>query len=301
MSNEVTLFKSGVPSYLKSQPLNAITKSLLGNGGGGKRISIRGNMFRLVVNGEEIATREERSMPVVIVNVAPDVSRAYYDKAFVPGQKTSPVCWSANGKTPDEKSSDAQSKTCANCPKNVKGSGSNGKGAACKYDRLIAVVLENDMEGDLFQLSLPSQSIFAKEEGKLGLNAYATFLSGFNVNVNGVVTEMRFDTNSETPKLTFRATRPLTEDEFEMITARGETQEAKDAVKVSYTAPKEADETAAPAAPKLAKPKAQEPEDDDEAEAAPAPEPKKRAGKKEEVVPPKSKLADVLDEWDDEA
>ena len=139
MSNEVTLFKSGVPSYLKSQPLNAITKSLLsGGGGGGKRISIRGNMFRLVVNGEEVATREERSMPVVIVNVAPDVSRAYYDKAFVPGQKASPVCWSANGKTPDEKSSDPQSKTCANCPKNVKGSGSNGKGAACKYDRLIA-------------------------------------------------------------------------------------------------------------------------------------------------------------------
>lgn len=300
MSNEVTLFKSGVPSYLKSQPLNAITKSLLsGGGGGGKRISIRGNMFRLVVNGEEVATREERSMPVVIVNVAPDVSRAYYDKAFVPGQKASPACWSANGKNPDEKASDPQSKTCANCPKNVKGSGSNGKGAACKYDRLIAVVLENDMEGDLFQLSLPSQSIFGKEEGKLGLNAYATFLSGFNVNVNGVVTEMKFDTNSETPKLVFRATRPLTEEEFETINARGETQEAKDAVKVSYAPPKEADATAAPAAPKLAKPKAQEPEDD-EGEVQAASEPKKRAGKKEEVVSPKSKLADVLDQWDDE-
>jgi hypothetical protein len=295
MSNEVTLFKSGVPSYLKSQPLNAITKSLLsGGGGGGKRISIRGNMFRLVVNGEEVATREERSMPVVIVNVAPDTSRAYYDKAFVPGQKASPACWSANGKTPDEKASDPQSKTCANCPKNVKGSGSNGKGAACKYDRLIAVVLENDMEGDLFQLSLPSQSIFAKEEGKLGLNAYATFLSGFNVNVNNVVTEMKFDTNSETPTLVFRATRPLTEEEFEIINARGETQEAKDAVKVSYSPPKETDATAAPAAPKLAKPKAEAADDEETAE------PKKRAGKKEEVVPPKSKLADVLDEWDDE-
>jgi hypothetical protein len=51
------------------------------------------------------------------------------------------------------------------------------------------------------------------------------------------------------------------------------------------------------AAPKLAKPKAQEPKDD-EAE-APS-EPTKRAGKKEEVVAPKSKLADVLDQWDDE-
>lgn len=298
MTTEVTLFKNGVPAHLKNQELNDITKALLGgNGGQNKRISIRGNVFRLVVNGKEIAVNEERSMNVVIVNVAPKVSRAYYEGTYVPDAKVSPACWSADGDRPDKSIKEPQNSSCATCPQNVKGSGDNNT-RKCKFSRMLAVVLENDMEGDLFQLSLPSQSIFGKgEDGKLPLNAYAQFLAGFNVNVTAVVTEMKFDINSATPKLFFKAVRPLTAEEYEICSNRTASEESVEAVTVSFQPPKV--EPNAPAASTPAKLKqAADPDGDDEEPVAA--EPKKRQSKKDETPAPKKDLAKVLENWDDE-
>ncbi len=288
MANEVSLFKGGVPAHLKAQPLNSITKSLLGGGSQGKRISIRGGVFRLLVDGKEIATNEERSMNVVIINVAPKVSRAFYSGTFDPNVKSAPSCWSADGDRPDISVADKQSQTCAVCPQNIKGSGTNNT-RACKFNRMVAVVLENDLGGDLFQLSLPSQSIFGNaEDGKMPLNAYAQFLGGFNVNINAVVTEMRFDTKSATPKLTFKAVRPLTPEEFQQCGERGESEEAKNAVQVSFSPVSDS-----PPAPRIATPVATE-------EVKQVSEPTKRESKGKEVSPKKD-LASVLDAWDDEA
>ena len=297
MATDVQLFKSGVPAYLKAQELDSVTKSLLGSGAGqsAKRISIRGGVFRMVVDGKEIASSEERSMKVVVINVAPDVSRKFFAGAYDASVKASPSCWSANGNTPDKSIASPQGSSCATCEQNIKGSGSNNT-RACKFERRIAVVLENDLGGDLFQLSLPAQSIFGKgEDGKLPLNAYATFLAGFNVNITAVVTEMRFDTNSATPKLVFKAARPLTEDEYESCRERGESDEAVAAVKVSYPA---SVDVAQPKVPRLSKVMEAAPEENEGEE--PAPAPTKRASKKEEVPVPKKNLADVLNAWDDE-
>jgi hypothetical protein len=294
MATDVQLFKSGVPAYLKAQELDNVTKSLLGSGAGqsAKRISIRGGVFRMVVDGKEIASNEERSMKVVVINVAPDVSRKFFAGAYDANVKASPSCWSANGNTPDKSIASPQSSSCATCEQNIKGSGSNNT-RACKFERRIAVVLENDLGGDLFQLSLPAQSIFGKgEDGKLPLNAYATFLAGFNVNVTAVVTEMRFDTNSATPKLVFKAARPLTEEEYESCRERGQSDEAVAAVKVSYSA---SVDVAQPKTPRLSKVMEAAPEEDE-----PAAAPTKRASKKEEAPVPKKNLADVLNAWDDE-
>lgn len=301
-SGEVTLFKAGVPAYLKSQELDAVTKSLLGGGVSTKRISIRGNVFRLVAGGKEIAVSEERSMNVVIVNASPKVSRTFYAGKYVEGVTVSPTCWSADGERPDPSSKDVQADACAKCPQNVKGSGDNNT-RACKFNRYLAVLMENDMEGDLFQLSLPSQSIFGKgEDGKLPLNAYAQFLAGFNVNVTAVVTEMKFDINSSTPKLFFKAVRPLTEEEYKLCTERGASDEAKQMVTVSFTpttdeqevAPPE-EEAPKPAAPKAAKKeKAAAPQNAEES----TPEPTKRETKA--AAPNKKSLASLMDEWDDE-
>jgi hypothetical protein len=296
MSNDVTLFKNGVPDYLRNAPLDDITKSFLSGGGGGKRISIRGGVFRLVVDNKEIATNEERSMKIVVVNAAPKVSRAYYAGVYDPNAKgAAPTCWSADGDRPDASISTAQSSNCATCPQNIKGSG-QGESRACRFSRRVAVVLENDLEGDVFQLTLPSQSIFGKgENGKLPLNAYVQFLAGFNVNITAVVTEMRFDTNSATPKLTFKAVRPLTEDEYKRCVAHGQTDEAKAAIKVAYSAPSES----VPLKQLAQQKPAAKAEEDDEEEEAPT-EPKKRESKKQEEPAPKKNLKDVLDQWDDE-
>jgi len=295
MTTDVQLFKSGVPSYLKAQPLNAITKSLLGSGKTTKKISIRGNVFRLVVNGKEIATSEERSMKVVLVNVAPKVHRTFYAGVFDPNAKAGPECWSADGERPDSSIDNPQSAACHNCEKNISGSGT-GKTKACKFGRMLAVVLENDLNGDVFQLSLPAQSIFGDAEGgKMPLNAYAQFLAGFNVNVTAVVTEMRFDTDSATPKLYFKALRPLTEEEYDALSLRGETPDVKALVKVSFRPQADVAPADVPKLPNKAKTKDAEEEVVDEEPT----QPKKRDSKKEEPSAKKN-LASVLDQWDDE-
>lgn len=307
MSNEVTLFKAGVPAYLKAKEPDAVTKSLL-SGVSTKRISIRGNVFRMVSGGKEIAVSEERAMNIVIVNASPKVSRTFYAGKYVEGVTVSPTCWSADGETPDPSSKTPQADACAKCPQNIKGSGDNNT-RACKFNRVLAVLMENDMEGDLFQLSLPSQSIFGKgENGKLPLNAYAQFLAGFNVNITAVVTEIRFDINSSTPKLFFKAVRPLTEEEYNTCMERGASPEAKQMVTVSFTAteaeadaPAQPEEQEAPqpapkAAPKAAKPKPATAAPQNEEESTP--EPVKRDNKEKPVG--KKNLAAMMEEWDDE-
>jgi hypothetical protein len=91
--------------------------------------------------------------------------------------------------------------------------------------------LENDIRGDVYQLTLPAQSIFgAAENGKMPLQSYAKFLGGHGLPVTAVVTEMRFDTASATPRLTFKAVRPLEAEELELAQAKGQSSEAKAAI-----------------------------------------------------------------------
>jgi hypothetical protein len=234
MASEITLFSNGnkIPAHLKNREMDDVTKSLLGGGSNSKRISIKGGVWRLLSGGKEIAVNEDRAMNFVIVNAAPKTGRTFYQGTFDPDAEkaSAPVCWSADGDTPDKGVENPQAVTCATCPQNIKGSG-QGDSRACRYSRRLAVVLENDLGGDVFQLSLPAASIFGDgDNGKLPLNSYAKFLAGFNVPITAVVTEARFDTNAATPKLTFKAVRPLTEDEFATCQQVGQSPTAKQAV-----------------------------------------------------------------------
>jgi hypothetical protein len=314
MANEMTLFKDGnqLPSYLKNREMDDVTKSLMGGGSLAKRISIKGGVWRLMSGGKEIAVNEDRAMNFIIVNAAPKVGRTYYAGTYDPDAEkaAAPVCWSANGDTPDSSVTDPQAKTCATCPQNIKGSG-QGDSRACRFSQRVAVVLENDLGGDVFQLSLPAASIFGNGEGgKLPLNAYVKFLAGFNVPVTAVVTEARFDTNAATPKLTFKAARALTEAEFKQCEAAGQSAAAKqavtftvsqqDGVKQIEKRDEEFRSNDKPAPKKAVEPEV-EPEGEAEPGAAtpPAEEaPTKRTTKAAPPAPKKDAKA-LLDEWDD--
>lgn len=296
MSNEVSLFQGGnIPAYLKNRDLDEITKSLAG-GNTSKRISIRGGVFRMISGGKEIAINEDRSMNVVIVNAAPKVSRSYYAGSYDPDAEkaAAPTCWSADGATPDKDVFAPVHKNCADCPMNVKGSG-QGDSRACRFQRRLAVVLEKDLSGDVFQLALPATSLFGKgDNGKLPLNAYASFLAGFNVPITAVVTELRFDTSAETPKLTFKAVRPLTEEEFNLSQQQGQTPAAKQAV--TFTVAKQDGVKQLESKPQE---KAPEPKVEKKAEKKADAEPTKREGKPEAQPSNKKSLDALVDEWDD--
>ena len=87
------------------------------------------------------------------------------------------------------------------------------------------------MEGGVYQLNIPATSLFGDGvNGKqLPLEAYARMLKSNNVNVDDVVTNMEFDTDASTPKLTFSASRFLTAGELTIVTKQGESDEAKQA------------------------------------------------------------------------
>lgn len=297
MSNDLAVLDGGLPSYLKELELDSTTKALMGGSGGGgiKRISIKGGVWRMMVNGKEIAKNEDRAMNVVIVAASPKVSRTWYAKTYTEGgDVTAPDCWSADGEVPDPTATAPQSKRCLDCPQNAKGSG-QGDSRACRFSQRLAVVLANDLQGDVFQLTLPAASIFgAGEPGKWPLQTYAKMIGSKGVPITAVVTEMRFDTSSATPKLTFKPIKVLNPDEHNMVIDQGKSDAAQRAITMTVS---QADNVKEPQAPKLeaAKPAKAEVVEVEEVE-----EPVKRSVKKEEAPAEKKDLSKILNEWDDE-
>lgn len=292
--SEITLFKSGsaLPDYLRGVQ-DDFTKQIAGTSGG-KTISIKGGVFRMIVGGEEIAKNEDRGMNLVFIAAAPHVGRTYYTGAYEEGQIVSPACWSADGKTPDATVESPQSSVCATCPQNIKGSG-QGDSRACRFSRRFAVVLEGDIGGNVYRLQLPATSLFGEPKGeKMPMTAYAKFLAGHQVPMSGIVTEARFDTEAAVPVLRFRAVRPLTREELTLARTQGASEDAQQAVEMKFTA---VPTSTLPALPSAFK----------DASAAPAvaqePAPVKRVAKKAEPAAAPKNLTQIMSEWagDDDA
>ena len=287
MSN-IALFDQNLPDYLKEVGLDEMTKALAGNTAL-KRISVRGGVFRMMVNGEEIAKNENRAMNVVIVNGNPHVSRQFYASAYVAGEASAPDCWSNDGIKPDVSIEAPQNSTCEGCLQNIKGSG-QGESRACRYQQRLAVVLESDIGGDVFQLSLAPTSIFGRGDlDKMPFQQYAKYVGSQGKNINTLVTEIRFDSDSATPKLVFKPVRFLKREEWELAKERGNSPAAKSAV---IQTPAQTDGAKAKPAPAVKAPELK-------AEVA---EPTKRVAKKNAEPAPKKDFADVLSSWstDDE-
>lgn len=302
MGDIVQFNPSKVPARIRENAgsQSALTRALAGGsvgGGGVKRISIKGGVFRLMAGNKEIASIEERKMPVVIVNAAPKVSRVLYLKQFDPSQAAAgPDCWSNDGEKPDASIEEPQADRCAECPQNVAGSGA-GNSRKCRYQQRIAVSLPDDLGGDVLQMIVPGASVFGKGDGdKMPLQAYARYLAGNNIDINDVVTEMRFDTKAEAPKLFFKPLRFLDDVEHETAVRQGESDVAKRAVVMTAY---QAETTSIPDAPKLEgkKPvKAVEAVEDDEDEDQPS---VRKSTKK--AAPAKSaNMSQLVAEWDDE-
>lgn len=308
MSN-VTLFNANnVPAFARNNEMSDTAKALTGGGAGAsmKRISIKGGVFRLVAGGKEVASIEDRHLDVIIVRAAPKISRIFYAKAYDGDKIAPPDCWSNDGERPDSSISAPQNKTCMGCPQNEAGSGM-GNSRACRFQQRLAVVLENNPSGDVLQLTLPATSIFGKEDGdKRPLQAYARYLAAQNppVNPEQIVTRMKFDTKAESPKLFFQPVRWLTDDEYPTIVKQSDSDDAKRAVNMTVAAadgvkaaPLAIPGKAPEAAPKV---EAKAPKTKPAADADDEPEVRKDSAKANAVPAKKSKLADIVSDWDDE-
>jgi len=290
MSN-MTLFKSGsvIPDYLR-EASDATTRDIAGSSGG-KQISIKGGVWRMVVGGEEVAKNEERAMNFVVIASGKGVTRTFYADKYEEGKDIKPACWSAEGVVPNEEVASPQSKTCATCPQNIEGSG-DGKARACRYSKRLAVALENDIGGNIYRLSVPAKSYFGRAEGeKMPLQAFGKFLSGHGIPITGIVTEARFDTAEAVPVLKFRAVRPLSKEEWELGKAQSLTEDARQAVELKMV-PSKAE--GMPALPQSFK---EAPAAVEKAETVAEPVKRAPAKAKPEAPAPAKNVSDILSDW----
>ena len=288
-----------------------LTDTIAGNAGGGRRISIKGGVFRLLAGGKEVRVSEERTLNVVLINAAP-LSRMYYADSYVEGDTAKPVCWSSDTQRPDSAvpEENQQATTCKDCPQHIKGSGQGDK-RACRFQQRVAVMLESELDKrEVYQVTLPSTSVFGDTDNKkMPLQAYGRHLKAYNTPAISIVTEMRFDTASPTPKLVFKPVRELEEDELRTAVEMQKHEDTLRAINLNVAqmdgvipapgAPALAQPAPAPKAAPKAEPKATQPEPEIE-DAVVTEEPKKVVKKTAPVVPEdKPDLSAVVDEWDD--
>ena len=292
--SDMTLFEgNSLVSSDLFKKLQETDDNLTGGSGGIKshRISLRGGRFRELVNGEQVNVKSDGFLNVVVINAA-KLSRTYYKGAYDAENPSAPTCWSPDTQTPsaDVPKDQIQASRCMDCPQNIKGSG-QGESRACRFSQRLAILLEGQM-GTVYQLQLPATSIFGEaRDGNMGMQAYAKYLKAHKTPSIAVVTQMSFDENSDTPKLFFKAVRPLNEDELNQAVAMKDSEDAIKAITltVSQTDGVQAKRDGA----------VQEDEVDIR---EPVPAPKKVAKKKEVAAPSdeEADLASIVDDWDDD-
>jgi len=279
--------------------LSDLAKSLAGNMGGGTSRRIQTNTngtFKRIINGEQVGNAVRGEINVIIAHALPQVSRIYYATKYDPnGEPTLPNCWSNLGDKPEAAASDKQGTNCASCPQNVQGSGESGKGRACRYQRRIAVLLEGDQSGDVYQFQIAAKSLFGKGTGNVHpFEAYTKFLINNGASPDGVVTNISFDANADTMELLFTPIREITDEEYELVRAAQQRPETEMYTKITVAQTDGVTKKPAIEAPKVTR--------SDEPDEEAIEEPVKRAAKKPaaEAPAPKKNLADVVSAWGDD-
>ena len=273
----------------------------MGGGITSRRIKIsNGRVFKKVVNGEEIGKAVDKQLDVIIVDWLIDPSRKFYVGAYDKNAKaTLPDCWSNDGIKPEASAKVPQAKTCMECPKNVKGSGFNGQGKACRYERRLAVLVTGDSSGDVYQITIPGGSLFSNNNGNLyGFEGYKKFLMANNAAPDTVVTSLIYDLETDTAKLWFKAANFLNPQQAAAVDVAQKDPNTDRYLKLTAAAVDGAKAIAAPEpVAAIAPPTAPvNPFGDDDEEEVPV----KRATKKETPAAPKAELNEVLGDWLDE-
>lgn len=308
MSNEVSIFNSRAVGVRSEQRLTKLGQSLASSSTS-RRIQCNINgTFKKLVNGEQIGNSVRGSIDVIIIAAQPKVSRVYYAGKYDPNaESTMPNCWSNAGDVPEVAATDKQHDNCADCPMNVKGSGDNG-GRACRFQRRVSVLLEGDTTGDIYQMSIPSKSLFGKGSGNVHpFESYVKFLVANGESPDTVVTTVAYDDEAEGMELVFSPSRPVTDEEWELIQKAQARPEAEMYTRITVAqvdgATKEPKPRAAAQPEPKPEPKAKVERSDEPDDAVE--EPKKRTSKKaaeEAPAPaaPKADLAAAIAEWGDD-
>jgi hypothetical protein len=249
-----------LPAYLKSFNVSELNSDLTAHAGGGfPVISIKGKNFAIVRDGERVVIPNPKdpdspatSIEVVLIKANKGTSKVFYLKGYDPkdSEGAKPDCYSPDGVAPAADAQKPQSKKCATCAHNQWGSRITEKGAskgkACNDTVRMAVAPAGQLN-DPMLLRVPPASIRA-------LGEYGQLLAKRGVGYNMVVTKVAFDTEAESPKLTFKPVGFLDDEGFAEVREVMESDTVRDILgsnTVAPTAAELADADGAVPAPKV--------------------------------------------------
>lgn len=222
------------------------------------QLSFRGSKWRMVKDGEETPLERKdpetgemapiQIMPLVILAVAPNRSRALYGK-YEEGKNQAPICRSQDGKVPDADVKDVPhtaegtpAKTCAECPMSAKGSKVEGQKllTACSTFKNICVVPSGHIDFTPLRLRLAQTSLWDKDNGEneaqgwYAFDQYIDFIRARGVKHTGqVVTKVKFDPRPSHPKLLFKADVWLDEARLLQVAAAAKKPEVQKALNIN--------------------------------------------------------------------
>lgn len=198
-----------IPDYLKDL-VDDTASTMITNTGSVPRISIRGRMFRFILEGNE----EEKStepIHIIILGVVPEkgMAKTYYIDGYTPGSNDPPDCSSFLGVSPDEWADQPQARFCSECPQNRWGSAksmSGGKAKACKDSKRLMVIKANDIKNEkpiiyIFNVTIASLK---------ALSEYGKFLLTNKIPMAAAITKVEF-VDSEFPQVEFHFVSILNE------------------------------------------------------------------------------------------
>jgi len=216
--NNVSVFQQGGASIKRE--LSDLGKTFASARGTSRRIQTNTNgTFKKLINNEQSGDAVRGELKVIIIGALPKISRVYYEKPFVMGEKPiPPVCWSNLGDKPEALVMDKQHTNCADCKNNIKDSATTGKGKACKYQRRISVLLEGDPSGDVYQFNIPAKSLFGVGVSNMHpFESYMKYLTSNSLSPDNIVTNIYYDSNAASMELLFTPVRNTTDEEDELV------------------------------------------------------------------------------------
>lgn len=232
MSNNLIVVSDKLPDFLRE--MGYVDEGLADG------IAVRSPKLSVTTAKEFTITKEgktqileQRSIRCVIVAASNTLTKAWYEKAFVPGSTEAPDCFSNDGKVPAAGCAKPQHSNCAGCPKNAFGSHPvTGRGKACGDRKLIVLVWENDPE-TLLTFNAPTMTL-------ANLAKLNTELKSAGVPLQSVLVELTFDPGVTYPVVKLSAVGFVDKGTVLRLKALADSDEVKQMLReVDYEAPVE--------------------------------------------------------------
>lgn len=242
--NQVVKINNKLPAVFQAAGVAEFDEYKGGVVSGFPVISFRGRTWRVKKGGDEqVYLNDEQeavqSIEGVLVRSNPVLAKIFYESSYTEGDNSAPRCWSGNGVKPDAGVQNPISKLCANCPNNQWGSKVTPSGAktrACADHRRMAFAFRHDIES--VAAGETDESGKLKEVTPLllrvppaSLNPLKDFIEKVlqpkGVPPFAVFVKIGFDTTVSFPKLTFRGSQFLNDEQAQVVMGLRESEEVK--------------------------------------------------------------------------